>query len=108
VRLTLANNKTLVLSPDHFVPVVAATKGSVTMMRSKDVVAGMYMLSVASRTVESGVAVIKTERGVERGLYNPYTMNGFIVVDGVVASSHSAYLLDGVMDRQYAADCSGA
>lgn len=33
-----------------------------------------------------------------QGLYNPYTMTGIIVVDGVVASSHSSSALDGLFD----------
>lgn len=31
------------------------------------------------------------------GLYNPYTMSGNIVVNGMLASSHSDWVLDGVM-----------
>jgi hypothetical protein len=33
-----------------------------------------------------------------QGLFNPYTLNGRIVVDGVVASAHSSSALDGVFE----------
>jgi len=31
-----------------------------------------------------------------RGLINPYTLGGYIVVDGVLASAHSSSILDGL------------
>ena len=33
------------------------------------------------------------------GLYNPYTLSGSLVVDGIAASCHSSWILDGVAYR---------
>jgi len=38
--------------------------------------------------------VVRLSSPVERGLYNPYTLSGSIVVNGVVASAHSNWVLD--------------
>jgi hypothetical protein len=41
--------------------------------------------------------VVRAETRVAVGAYNPLTMNGRIVVDGVVASAHSDWFLDGLV-----------
>jgi desert hedgehog protein len=45
--------------------------------------------------VPDEVAAVRTTVAV--GAYNPLTMNGTIVVDGVVASAHSDWFLDGIV-----------
>ncbi len=35
----------------------------------------------------------------DKGLFNPYTLGGTIVVDGVIVSVHSSSLLDGLFER---------
>jgi MYXO-CTERM domain-containing protein len=47
------------------------------------------------RMVPDEVAAVRTTVAV--GAYNPLTMNGTIVVDGVVASAHSDWFLDGIV-----------
>ena len=39
-------------------------------------------------------SVVKAYEVVAKGLYNPYTLNGNIVVNGVLASAHSEWILD--------------
>ena len=46
---------------------------------------------------------MSTTRSLKRGLYNPYTLSGTIVVDGVAASCHSSWILDGVLPPRVAA-----
>ena len=41
--------------------------------------------------------VIEIVREVRAGLYNPLTLGGTIVVDGVAASAHSDWFLDGLV-----------
>ena len=49
-------------------------------------------------------AVVSVTTSTKRGLYNPYTLSGSIVVDGVVASCHSSWILDGVLPPRVAAE----
>jgi hypothetical protein len=81
--------------------VVAA--GEVVYKRAKDVREGERMwvhLQLGEPGASSvGVFVVSGVEGVrKRGLYNPYTMGGTIVVDGVVASSHSEWFLDNALE----------
>ena len=41
--------------------------------------------------------VVAVRTKVDFGAFNPLTMNGTIVVDGVVASAHSDWFLDGLV-----------
>lgn len=101
VKATLANGRVLTLSPDHFVPAVPMGKQVVfkntVMMRGKDLLVGMH---VYAADAEGSAASMVKHIGVsaEQGLFNPYTMGGLIVVDGVVASAHCSWVFDGVMD----------
>lgn len=39
-----------------------------------------------------------TSTGYAAGLYAPFTLDGTIIVDGVLASVHSDWFLDGIFD----------
>ena len=101
VVLTLASGRALTLSPRHFIPVGERTRsrpGPSTVVKGADEVrAGDH---VWSRAGDGGMVldqVAAAETKVAVGAYNPLTMGGTIVVDGVVASAHSDWFLDGVV-----------
>lgn len=102
VKATLANGKVLTLSPDHFVPAVPMGKAVVfkntVMMRGKDLLVGMHVFAAGGEVATTASMVKHVGWSAEQGLFNPYTMGGLIVVDDVVASAHSGWVLDGVMD----------
>lgn len=125
VRIELDGGATLELTPDHFVPVLqqrrsgdgnAAAAGaldSARMTYARDVRVGDRLMVAAAgagaapSTAAPGKLRVAEVRGIEsvrrQGLFNPYTMGGSIVVDGVLASSHSSWLIDGVAQRLGAA-----
>ncbi len=107
VRLELAGAAALELTPDHFVPVVAAAELSTSagarlagakMTYARDVRVGDVLL-VTSREGGEGALLPAAVAGVtyvrRAGLFNPYTLGGTIVVDCVLASAHSGWLVDG-------------
>lgn len=96
VELSLEGGSKLSLTPDHYV----AANGHVVY--AKDVAIGDAIDYVDAGVTKSG-AVVKTSEVLERGLYNPYTLSGTIVVDGVVASCHSSWILDGLLPPHVAA-----
>jgi hypothetical protein len=107
LRLHLAGGASLTLTPDHFVPLLkggAGWRGHV-MARAGDVAPGDSLLVHSEGEAEGGggagpvaAVVVAVEVVLERGLYNPYTLGGLIVVDGVVASAHSSWVLDAAFD----------
>jgi len=92
----------LELTPDHFVPVITDGAASdllrsARMTYARDVRAGDKLLIAAAGGERLRVASVAGVSYVRRaGLFNPYTLGGTIVVDGVLASAHSSWLVDGV------------
>ncbi len=100
VELALASGRSLTLSPRHFIPVAAGPASAWADHVAKganEIAVGDIVWSRADdgRMVPDEVAAVRTTVAV--GAYNPLTMNGTIVVDGVVASAHSDWFLDGVV-----------
>lgn len=99
-------SKALELTPDHFVPVLppgAAPAGPEALSRARmtyarDVREGDVMLVESAGRLRAA-AVTSTAEVWRTGLFNPYTMGGSVVVDGVLASSHSSWLVDGIAAR---------
>jgi MYXO-CTERM domain-containing protein len=100
VDLALASGRSLTLSPRHFIPVAtgpASAWAEHVAKGANEIAVGDFVWSRADdgRMVPDEVAAVRTTVGV--GAYNPLTMNGTIVVDGVVASAHSDWFLDGIV-----------
>jgi Hint module len=94
-------------SHDHFVPTGddAVNMPNVTrphwrterrMLRAVDVAVGQIVWVVIGRIEPAQVTGVS--RVTKRGLYNPYTASGTVVVNGVVASVHSRWVLDDLFD----------
>ena len=96
VELALEGGATLTLTQGHYV----SSNGN--LVYAKDVAVGDLIDYVDGGATKTG-AVVSTARALKRGLYNPYTLSGSIVVDGVVASCHSSWILDGVLPPRVAA-----
>ena len=105
LTLSLASGRTLSLSPRHFIPVATDAAASwerhvvkaADELREGDVV--WYAAADGSMASAAVTAIASQARA---GLYNPLTMGGSILVDGVAASAHSDWFLDGIVspDKQ--------
>jgi Hint module len=100
VTLTLESGRKLSLSPRHFIPVATVPgadwrdhvlKGG-NEVRTGDVV---WFEGADGAATASPVVAIAEE--VRTGLFNPLTLGGTILVDGVAASAHSDWFLDGLV-----------
>jgi len=94
-QLHLSSGKTISLSATHFIHTAESWKtpfAESELKYGRDVVVGDWLW-------EADVMSQVTHRSVKTmaGLYNPYTQSGNIIVDGVVASSHSEWFLDSQM-----------
>lgn len=90
----------LELTSGHFVPVASATSTR-RMKRAQDVRVGdtMYQAVGGRLQPEAVTRVAFVER---RGLYNPFTLGGDIVVNGVLTSVHSEWFLDATVPDAWA------
>lgn len=97
-------DEVLHLSRDHFVPICRS--------QQKVACAWQNRLEVHARNVKVGDAIwVKGQSSLElkvvnainthvfSGVFNPYTRIGTIVVDGVVASCHSSWILDDLIPQ---------
>ena len=100
ITVTLAAGAKLTLSPRHFIP--TATDPSAPDWRQR-VVKGadeirpgdVVWFEEDGRTQAAEVTAVAST--LELGAYNPLTPSGTIIVDGVVASAHSDWFLDGIV-----------
>ncbi len=100
MTLTLASGRALTLSPRHFIPVAAGADGAWDARVAKgadEVRVGDFVWSAAGEGRMAVDEVVAVATRAAAGAYNPLTLNGTIVVDGVVASAHSDWFLDGVV-----------
>jgi hypothetical protein len=100
VRITLASGRQLTLSPRHFVPTAPDAdrpdwQSRVFKGADEIGVGDVLWFHDGERMQPARVAGIARE--VEYGAFNPLTLTGTIVVDGVVASAHSDWFLDGIV-----------
>merc|ERR1712039_557796 len=82
------------LSPDHLSEVVPSPQGvGVTQMKwARDVVPGEFISVLGDDGNVIAVRVNRTTRVMLEGAFNPYTMSGSIVVDGVLGTSVSSWM----------------
>jgi hypothetical protein len=100
VDLTLASGAALSLSPRHFIPTTAdgANNWEKRVLKgANEIKLGDLIWYLDSKGELASSTVATINKKVEKGVYNPMTMNGIIVVDGVVASAHSDWFLDGIV-----------
>ena len=97
--LTLESGRELTLSPRHFIPV--ATDGGAgwdarVVKAAEEVGPGdvIWYENADGSLASAAVTAVATQ--ARQGLFNPLTMGGTILVDGVVASAHSDWFLDGI------------
>jgi len=90
--LHLSTGKTISLSANHYIHTARSSStpfSECTLKHGADVVKGDWLWEVDGMS-----QVTKTTQGRMVGLYNPYTESGNIIVNDVVASSHSEWFLD--------------
>jgi hypothetical protein len=100
VELALASGRSLSLSPRHFIPVATGPDGAWDDHVAKgadEIAAGDHVWSRSAAGTMQRDQVVAAETKIAVGAFNPLTMNGTIVVDGVVASAHSDWFLDGIV-----------
>ena len=86
VRLTTASNRTLTLTPDHYLYVNGALAAAKTVS-----VGDALEADDGSSTHVTATSVV---RGT--GLYNPHTLHGDIVVDGIKTSTYTTAVAPGL------------
>lgn len=91
-QLHLSSGKNISLTPTHFIH--TAKSASVSFSKSELKHARLVKVGDWVWDTDGITQVLNTTAQTMQGMYNPYTLSGTIVVDGVVASSHSHWILD--------------
>jgi hypothetical protein len=106
VAVTTESGAVLRLSPGHFLPAVAdaacAAAGAGADLWAARELLPARAVTTAHRVWVAGVGgkalrlekVARVALAEHAGLFNPYTLSGSIVVDGVAASCHSSWIMD--------------
>ena len=94
VKLATTSDASLRLTPDHHLPVIR--NGARMVIPSDSARVGDFVHIVQGKSAVRLEAIISKTLVPGVGLYNPYTTSGLIVVDGVSASCHSSWILDGL------------
>jgi hypothetical protein len=100
VELALASGQSLTLSPRHFIPIApepGAGWESRVLQGAHEVKTGDVVWHQGRDGTMLPTTVIAVTATVATGAFNPLTLSGTIVVDGVVASAHSDWFLDGIV-----------
>lgn len=93
------------LSSDHFVPICRSGGSSCDWRQRVDVyardvkVGDTMWIKSSTDVVASRVSAITSSH--LSGVFNPYTTSGNIIVDGVVASCHSSWILDAFIPESF-------
>jgi len=105
VRLRTATGRELRASRTHLVP-VSSPKGQDMWCRAVFVHA--QAVRPGDRVFVRGPAgraepeqVLEVGECKDQGLFNPFTLSGTVVVDGIVASVHSEWILDDVLPSRW-------
>lgn len=97
VQVKVQTGQSLKLSPQHFIPVSEACDGTTEMKHAADIKVGSCVLAAeGEEMIFSRVGSI--DFVFSKGLYNPFTREGNIIVDGILASSHSSWFLDDLVN----------
>ncbi|MFO1072876.1 MAG: hypothetical protein U1E17_15160 [Geminicoccaceae bacterium] len=98
VTLTLGSGRALTLSPRHFIPTATAAGGwqDRVLKAAEEVQVGDTVWYQGDDGAMASAPVTAAATGMRAGLFNPLTLGGTIVVDGVAASAHSDWFLDGI------------
>ena len=95
VRLVTDGGSTLRLTADHYVHVEQGP-GTWSALPASQIKVGDVVRVLQGHSALATQRIVSKSIVMERGLFNPYTLGGSIVVDGVLASCHSSSALDGV------------
>jgi len=104
VLLRTASGRGLRSSPKHLVPVVPRSEKAANSSLNAAVYRYAGNVKAGDKVWVRGGAgraeledVLEVVACADKGLFNPFTLSGTVVVDGVVASVHSEWLLDDFM-----------
>jgi len=100
-RLDMIDGNSLELTQRHFLPISKACDGTVENMYAGNVGTGMCVQVMGTNSTSHSpqlTMITKTSVVTKRGVYNPFTVVGDLVVNNVVASSHSDWFLDSVAE----------
>jgi hypothetical protein len=98
VLLETDGGAALRLTQDHHLHVQRPHSAAWSVIPASAAKVGDVVLVLRSGQTNTTVShrIVSKSTVMDRGLFNPYTLHGSIVVDGVLASCHSSFAVDGL------------
>jgi hypothetical protein len=98
VLLETDGGAALRLTQDHYLHVQRPNSAAWSVIPASAAKVGDVVLVLRSGQINTTLShrIVSKSTVMDRGLFNPYTMHGSILVDGVLASCHSSFALDGL------------
>lgn len=95
VKVETLNNRSVMASPDHYFPLASGGHSKAEALAVGDFLWVQEIGETQNPLKMVSSPIVSTSLVTATGLFNPYTQSGNLFVNGILASCHSSWFLEG-------------